>query len=552
MRPRTVPTAVLAAVLAVSSTGSAAVQLAQPGQPLWIRAGQRVEAPPVLVAPPDVPALLAEDEARGNRPYRYGAVLPVAFDSGSSGAWQVLPGGELAWSLRILSPGARSLGLLLDRYELPASGKVFVYDASGATVLGAFTRETRQPNGMLAIQPVAGDELVIEYTQDASDPGRPELRVGEVVYDYRGILDAIQPGSPLVLSLANCLFDVRCFGTDYDDIKRSVIMVLAGGGLCSAGLLNNSARDGVPYFLTAEHCGNMTNVVAVFDYENTACGGGGASQSKTLSGATLLASSVNVDSQLYRLAGNPPRSYRPFFAGWDRNATQSGPTVSISHPSGNPKKLARFDRGPIRSGVDYIAIWDTGTLEGGSSGSPLFNGSQRVIGPACCVSSFSCGNQWAYYGRFGRFWAEGALAQWLDPIGSAQLGIDGFDPFRGEALPYNGSGLNPELYRSTSPPNVGSTWTHEVDTSLFAPNASTWTLGYLAPSSGTFVAMGEWLVDRNSAFVFKSVVRASGGVAAHSTPIPNQAALIGTVTYCQARIFAGGGVLTNGIAITVR
>ena len=139
-----------------------------------------------------------------------------------------------------------------------------------------------------------------------------------------------------------CLFDINCpIGAPYQDIKRAVFQVFMNGGQCSAGLLNNTAQDGTPYFLTADHCGDMTNVFAIFDYEHSGCETGSATQSHAISGATLIARSVRHDTQLYVLSSAPPSSYRPFYAGWDRRiGWQPEPAISISHPAGLPKKIA--------------------------------------------------------------------------------------------------------------------------------------------------------------------------------------------------------------------
>src|SRR5688572_18331341 len=431
MSTRTGLSTLFAFVLATA----AGAQLAQPGRPASARHPQllALDVPYVVLPSPDVARLMREDEERGNWPGRYGAVIPSGFSCDDAGRWDESPAGELVWRLRLVSPGARSLGMLLDRYELPASGELFVRGGSG-NVLGAFTRATRQPNGMLAVQPVLGDELTLEYVQDAGDPGRPELRVGEVIHDYRGILDHIALGSTIALGGGGCLVDVNCpAGAGYQDIKRSVLFVLFSGSYCSAGMINNTAEDQTPYFLTANHCGNMTNVVAVFGYENTACGPGGASQANSISGATLLAASSRYDSQLYRLSSAPPASFQPFYAGWDRAMNQPAPGISISHPSGAPKKIARDNDKPIQNGTKWQVTWEIGKLMPGSSGSPLFSGVKRVIGPACCVSDFNC-DQWANYGRLGGFWDQRLLGQWLDPLGANPTGIDGFDPFQGQAF----------------------------------------------------------------------------------------------------------------------
>lgn len=533
-------------------TGATA-QLGQGGRPASALQPQLLpsDAPTYVMPQPDVERLMREDEERNNWPGRYGAVIPSGLSSDDAGRWDDVPSGELVWRLRIVSPGAHSLGLLFDRYELPASGKLFVHGAHG-TLLGAFTQATRQANGMLAVQPVRGDELLLEYVQDASDSGQPVLRIGEVIHDYRGILEMMLE-SPVALSGGGCLVDVNCpIGAPYRDIQRGVMFVLMGGGYCSAGLLNNTAEDGTPYFLTANHCGDMTNVVAVFDYENAGCSMGPSSQSKSISGATLLAASTRFDSQLYRLSSAPPASFEPFYAGWDRNLNQTGLTISISHPGGAPKKIARDNDAPLVNGWRYQVTWEVGKLTPGSSGSPLFNSSKRVIGPACCVSDFGCGGQWAMYGRFGGFWAQRDLDQWLDPLGADPTSFGGFDPFQGRATVYNGGGGNPLLYSSTTPPTLGTTWNAAVDTASYPGVTSTWVFGYLAPSSGTFWPYGELLVDINSPKAFKSIAPAAGGISLHANALPNLPALIGVELFTQGLLLGGPILLTNGIELELR
>jgi hypothetical protein len=530
-------------------------QLSRPGRPPSLRRPRLLpELAPAQVLPaPDVARLMQEDEARNHWPARYGAVIPTAFSCDDVGVWEELPTGELVWRLRLLSPGAYSLGVLFDRYELPPSGELYLYDPGHGTVLGAFTAETRQPNGKLAVQPVLGDTLVLEYVQPKGEPGRPTLRVGEVVHDYRGILDRVVLQDPQAL-LAGCLVDVNCpAGAEYQDIKRSVLFMLFSGSYCSAGLLNDTASDGTPYFLTANHCGDMTNGVAVFNFENTGCGPGGASQSQTISGATLLASSTFYDSQLYLLSAAPPANFQPFYAGWDRGSSQPGPAISISHPNGFPKKIARDDDGPILSGQDFRATWELGKLEPGSSGSPLFSGAKRVIGPACCVSAFTCNGQWAIYGRFGGFYDQRNLEQWLDPLGTDPAGIDGHDPNQGQSIAYNGSGVNPHVFRSLTPPTLGTTWMAEVDASVLPGTTTTILLGYRQPFGGLFVPQGELLVDVGFPLLFSSFAVPVNGKAVHSHALPNLASLIGFTSFTQAVLVTGSPrLLTNGIELRLR
>jgi hypothetical protein len=329
-------------------------------------------------------------------------------------------------------------------------------------------------------------------------------------------------------------------------------MITSGGVLCSAGLLNNTAQDGTPYFLTADHCGDFTNVVAYFNFELPGCGAGSASLGQTLSGATRLAQSSVYDSQLYRLSQAPPRSFQPFYAGWRRDKNALAPGVSISHPSGLPKKIAIDNEPAYASGNFWTVQWEQGTLEPGSSGSPIFDGGKHVLGPTCCVSGFQCNNQIAMYGRFGLFWNARNLQTYLDPLGLGVSVFDGFDPFAPRATVFNGSGLNPVILSSVTPPALGADWNVALDASAYPGATSTYLLGRVGSTSGTLYPFGELLIDLATPFVFAASAPVVGGISTHVLPLPANPAFQGLTSYVQGALLGvSPAVATNALQIVV-
>ena len=324
----------------LADTGS--TQLRQPGRPISEQVDLPRGVPTATMPRPDIESLLREDaSADGLGPFRYGAVIETTQDLSHAGRWDVTDEGTFVWRLRVTSPGAHSLGIVFGAYDIPRGGQVFLYDDHRNQVLGAYTEANNKANGVLAIEPLAGDAVTIEYVQAAWVTETARLSVAEVVHDYLDLFRSDFWNTPGVAQ-GQCFVDVNCpEGAPYQDIKRSVVRALSGGGGCTAAIVNNTANDGTPYLLTVNHCSSFTNAVVVFNYELPGCTGGTAPATQTVSGATLLASSTVYDSQLYLLSSAPPPSYNPYYAGW--------------YPRrGSEPRTRSFDRSPAGSAQEDL------------------------------------------------------------------------------------------------------------------------------------------------------------------------------------------------------
>lgn len=454
--------------LVALSTGATA-QLTAEGVPVTSWAELDREIPTQLVPTPDVPQLMLEDEARQHRPLRYGEVIETKIDVNDKGRWDEAPDGSMVWRMRITSPGAYSLGIVFDKYNLVPGEQVFFYNDDKSVVYGAYTDQNNQPNLQLGVEPFPGDTMVIEYVRQSFVSAPAGLSVGSVTHDYRNVM------SPSQFVGGSCLIGINCpQGSNYQDEKRAVFRTLVNGSLCSAALINNTAQDGTQYFLTAEHCGGMSNAVFRFGYEASGCSTNGGNTNLNISGATFLASNVNLDSQLYRINSQIPATWNPYWLGWNRsNSNQGGECVTIGHGGGGPKNMAIDASGAVTSGFnDWLVDWTDGYIIGGNSGGPLLDSSGRALGPACCVNEFVCGIQVAWYGRFGRFWSQENLGQWLDPAGTNQSALAGWEPGGGGGPGCSG----PLSISSVTPFNVealipGTDKTIEIQGCGFAANA---------------------------------------------------------------------------------
>jgi hypothetical protein len=517
-------------------------QLREDGLPASLRGTLPTDVPTVVLRDPNVLELRRFERERAEGRFRYGIEIDLDRSCEEIGRWDVVPEtGEVVWRVELAAPGAKSLGVVFSRFDLPVGGQLFLYDPSGRDLLGAYGESTENPNGMLAIQPLRGDRAVLEYVEPPGAATRAALHIGTVVHDRIDVLAHLADGG---MFEAGCLVDVNCTqGANYQDVKRAVVWMFGGGGGCSASILNNTAENGIPYLYTAEHCGNQTNAVFVFDYERTGCGTGSSSQSKSLSGSTQLAVTSLYDGQLYRLNQNIPASYEPFYAGWS-TALDVTRGVGISHPSGFPKKISIDNQPPLQVGTRWSVQWNVGAIQPGSSGSPLFDQRKRVIG-ALSTGSGSCslnGN----YGLFHQFYATKNLAQWLNPEGWHVLGIDGFDGIEPYAKSYAGLGTNPELLSSVNLPRLGTTWTARVTTAAYPAETHVQLIAFDRPHDDGFASpYGTILTDPSSPQLLIWVRSVAAGTD-FSFALPSSVSLVGKVGYFQAFLL-GSTVATNGL-----
>lgn len=502
------------------TSGEAAAQVRHAGAPA-VLAPSQLGLPTAVIPVPDLATYRAEDAARGDWPLRYGAMIDVSVSADRDGSWSVAEDGSSVWLTRIVAPGAQSIGLEFTRYALPEGGKLFVYDAQRKTVYGAYTAENRHENGEFAIEPFPGDSLIVEYQQPEAVQGSPELEIGRIVYDYRNVFDLLaasdaaerpvqhgSSGGPMI-PVGSCLIDVNCpQGASWNLQKRATVRTLSGGGLCSAALINNTANDATRYILTANHCGQGGNTVFTFNYQTSGCGSGSAPQNQTVSGATLLATNGTYDNRLMRINGAIPANYNPYFAGWTRATTGATFAFALGHPSGGPKKISIDGNGTGISTTDWVVTWSEGTLEGGSSGGPLFDQNGRIRGPACCVNQFTC-NQTAFFGRFDRFWTANNIGQWLDPLGTNPTILDGFDPQGVPPAPPTITNVSPNTVNSFGATQVTLTGTNFSSstqvlvgsTPLTAPGGFT----IVSPTTITFTAPTPTSLGPVNVFVTNAV-----------------------------------------------
>ncbi len=368
----------------------------------------------------------------------------------------------LLYRLSILSREAHSINLIFKKYHIPPGAKLFLYNQNKNDVKGAFTSNNNKPYKSLALLPIKGEKIIIEFFEPYFPKYKSELIIGKVSHDF---LDLYGEDDDFGNS-ESCEVDINCSeGDNWQDEKHAVCkIIIDGSGLCTGSLMNNTSFNGTPYFLTANHCicnqNNAENSVYIFNYESPTCNGSDGSISQSISGADLRATRAESDFTLLELSKTPISTYNPYYNGWDRTNTQSANGVCIHHPMGDVKKISTYNITPTTSncmnfnynggcGTSYypndnfwlIQPWlqtsnGWGVTEGGSSGSPLYNNNHHVIGQL--FGSGDCdntncsdpSNDYSNYGKIFSSWnaeasANERLSDWLDPQGDDVHTLDG-------------------------------------------------------------------------------------------------------------------------------
>jgi len=390
-------------------------------------------------------ALAREDleRARTALPPRFAVPTEVRVTPFTHGTLEAAGPEALLWRLRIEAPGATSLNLGFSRYHMPAGGRLMIYSADGRRVVRPFTAADNESHGELWTPLVEGEELVVELTLPALELDELELELSRIGQGYRGFGARDESAE----DSGSCNVDVVCPIADPWRTEIPAVGVISTGGstFCTGFLVNNTAGDQAPYFMTANHCGigvgNASSLVVYWNFETSVCGAGpDGTLTEFSSGATHLASYGPSDFTLVLLDDAPDPDFGVAYAGWNRSGLDEASAVAIHHPSGDEKRIS-FEDQPTTT-TSYlgtsvpgngthirIADWDLGTTEGGSSGSPLFNPAHQVIGQLHGGYA-ACGNDSDdWYGKLSVSWDGGGtpgtrLSDWLDPLATGAVSLE--------------------------------------------------------------------------------------------------------------------------------
>lgn len=432
----------------------------------------------ISVTPPSLSLIAAEDaqDEKNGTMMKIARLIPVNVNISNSGTWDVTSDGTNVWRLRISSDGAKACVIHFNQFTLPAGSQLFIYNADRSMILGPYTDADNFDGDNYAIGILAGGDAIIEYSAPKSksltgqsEIALPIIEISKYSYIYRGEDFYISTDKSTGYGASgDCQVNANCTeGNSWRKQQEGVarIYVVDGGsaGYCTGTLVNNTAEDQTPYFLTADHCGGTVTAsdfgewIFRFNYESPACTATSQPSGNNITGCTKKARGpLNGGSdflllQLTTTALNL-KNIGAIYNGWRNTTTASPSGICFHHPAGDIKKISTYSSALSSStyngGVGNVgatnAHWRVywaattnghGVTEGGSSGSPLFDNNGLVCGTLSGGSSYcDATSSPDLYGKFSYHWISNGgtsadqLKPWLDPGNTGATTVPYLDP----------------------------------------------------------------------------------------------------------------------------
>lgn len=334
------------------------------------------------------------DTMKATIPLKIGVVKPI------TPRVQVRGSVGTVWAAVFSSDNAGAIRLHVKDMSLPANAELFIYNRNGQAY-GPYTGAGPDGSGEFWTATIFGSEAILQL-QTKSDLNSASLRVQHaalITPKYAGGFseDVNAPNASWPCGNPSCVEDASC-KSGITNLKTAVAKMewVQGAFIytCTGGLISDNNASQSNFFLTANHCLSKSNTAKKVNFywlfATSSCHGtcptnSGAIQTQ---GASVSATGKKGDFTLLHLNSNPPAGST--FLGWNTTAvanTNGLKLVRVSNPNFGPQVYSEHSvdtSAPTCSGWprgERIYSRDTfGAIDGGSSGSPIVNGSGQIVG----------------------------------------------------------------------------------------------------------------------------------------------------------------------------
>ena len=379
----------------------------------------------VRLEAPDLTTLLAEDAAAqgsAQKPQRIGIKrslpTPIESDKSANGipGWQQLKSGQQLRVFTLESAEAVAIRIHFEKLALPAGATLLVFNADNpAEVCGPYDAAFAGGRDEFWSESVFGSRVTVECLLPAGvETARVRFQVREIIHGYVPLEKlAKRPAGIAPKAAGACNNDVTC-SPDWIQTSHAVAglgTIGQAGELWCTGCLvaDTDTNTFIDYFLTANHCvgsqAEANTLEFYWFYQTSTCDGAApnpATVPRTSGGADYLAGATadaGNDFTFLQLRQDAPANVT--YAGWSSTPLVNAQSVIVvHHPQGDFKRISFGNQ--VGSDSDlWEILWNDGTTEPGSSGSPLFNANHEIVGQLYGGGA-ACTNMTAtdFFGRF--------------------------------------------------------------------------------------------------------------------------------------------------------
>ena len=398
--------------------------------------------------PPPPDPIDGDTTTEDNGPLKYGEVVPVNFLLANGNFTQTTEG--KVWTLSIKVLGSKNIALTFDSVTLDSSAELYLYNESKTILMGPVKAENlSQPDIFTTGE--CRDSIITVYVIERNNFSsfQSNFIITSLV---AGFLD-IDNLSEARISGSQCMEHVQCF-PDKMPYAHAVARIEVGGYAGTGTLINNEDISARPYFLTSFHLIDKDNnnelsaseiaaanaAVFVFQFWRNACNSNDINGGITFSRAILRATRPThgaSDMVLLEIVNYPGLADGVVYTGWNRTTDAPSDNYSfvIHHPLARDMRLTkttRVNNYPLSDEYWRAFYQDGSAVTRGSSGGPLFNQDNQVVGQLYGGWSSCTFHLSDRYGKFSKSWNGGStndtrLSNWISPtqnLGSQNL----FDP----------------------------------------------------------------------------------------------------------------------------